>query len=128
MLDEIRKKPQYVKQGYAFWGALLVTTIVVVVWIFSLTIRFEEVDIYTESESNIDTTGAFSQFWGELKSKAGSVWTSPPEGFLNGGNPSAESETETTEEQIETVEEPASTPAPPSRPVIQIATSSSESR
>ena len=129
MLDEIRKKPQYVKQNYAFWGALLVTGVVAVVWVFSLSIRFEEVDVYTvESSNNPDSSGAFSQFWGELKDKAGSVWTAPPEELMSADTSTEADQQVDEEDSLDEPEVQTQIMSSTSSPIIQIATSSSQSR
>ncbi|OGG41630.1 hypothetical protein A2837_00590 [Candidatus Kaiserbacteria bacterium RIFCSPHIGHO2_01_FULL_46_22] len=80
MLEELRKKPKAVRNLYAFWGAVILTGLIALVWTLSLYAKFNKIDTPSFKEAN-DTTGAFSQFIEKTKQK-----------FLNGDSPASPTE------------------------------------
>ena len=66
MLDELRQKPKAVRNRYAFWGAFLVTSLIALVWVVSLSVKFGANEPEPKSEKQA-SGGAFSQFLREAK-------------------------------------------------------------
>lgn len=78
MLEELRKKPLFLKEAYAFWGAVAVTALIAAVWLVNLSARFSETASSPSSVSG--SSSAFGQFFGQLKSNITASWqqrTSP---------------------------------------------------
>lgn len=67
MLDELRRKSPYVKQSYAFWGAVGVTSLVVVGWIASLPVRFGNLNTALDGEALNQTAGGVTEILDSIK-------------------------------------------------------------
>jgi len=68
MLEELRKKPKAIRNLYAFWGAVILTGIIALVWVLSLFAKFDKIETPSFKETN-ETTGAFSQFIEKTKQR-----------------------------------------------------------
>ena len=74
-IEETRKKPKVVRNQYAFFGAVAVTSCIVGVWMLSLPTHFASIDDKYEDRDN-DTSGLFSNFIGDMKSQFAASFTS----------------------------------------------------
>tara|TARA_B100000745_G_scaffold75304_2_gene45542 strand:+ start:614 stop:1012 length:399 start_codon:yes stop_codon:yes gene_type:complete len=65
-LEELRNKPNHVKERYAFWGALLLTGIITFVWLLSFS-GSQSKEVVEEDE----TRSAISHYLREFRSQLG---------------------------------------------------------
>lgn len=128
MLDELRKKPRILRENYAFWGALLLTGLVAVVWLVSMPFRFSDVDVLVESEPREEYSGAMSNFFAGVKENLSAFWNQEQETNSSLNEEETASSTENQADQAETVDTNSATTSSESpRSPIRIATSSSRS-
>ncbi|MAZ56904.1 hypothetical protein CL653_03870 [bacterium] len=88
-LQKLRQKPNYVKDQYAFWGSLLLTSLIAFVW----GVSFIGSDVGRTEQAKSDNTSAFGQYINDVKSQLGAV-----RGVINGAS-SQETVTEVTPKQ-----------------------------
>lgn len=136
MLDELRRKSPYVKQSYAFWGAVGVTSLVVVGWVASLPVRFGNLNTVLDGEAMNQTAGGVTEILDDLKgfkegaSEAFRAATATSSAGLNDQNgwaldSSADGSTATQDPVLIATSSKPTAPPPKS---IQIATSSAPNR
>ncbi len=91
MLKELREKPKAVRQFYAFWGAVGITSVIASVWLVALVVKVSYVaPEITEGTEN--TAGAFSQFFDKIKGEeTEALWNK-----VRGQNPDGEAVTSTS--------------------------------
>lgn len=64
-IENARKKPKTVRNQYAFFGAVILTSCIGLIWVATLPGRFANLDL-AETETE-ETTGAFAQFLSNAK-------------------------------------------------------------
>lgn len=74
MLEELRKKPKYLRRNYAFWGASIITLFIIVIWSIALLVSFEKTDAISSNEQGEKVQGAFSNFLVDFMERVNSVW------------------------------------------------------
>jgi len=87
-IEKTRKKPKAVRDQYAFFGALVLTGIIVVGWSFSLPARLESLTQQSEDDTQ-DSQSAFGQFFKNAKEQAAAAF--------DAGRSAVEQETDTVE-------------------------------
>tara|TARA_B100000745_G_scaffold283015_1_gene216719 strand:- start:285 stop:680 length:396 start_codon:yes stop_codon:yes gene_type:complete len=63
-IEKLRKEPKEVRNRYAFWVALLFTTVVTVFWLTSLPARMQ---VFTGVAPQEKTAGGFTRMWQSMK-------------------------------------------------------------
>jgi len=74
MLDDLRKKSPSAKEAYAFWGALLFTVFIAVIWLIVLSVNLSQNKTFAELEEGKERAGAFAQFFGQIKENISNSW------------------------------------------------------
>lgn len=74
MLDDLRKKSPLLKEVYAFWGALLLTSLIGLIWLVVQYINLSQNDSFYELEEGRQRAGAFAQFFGQMKENISNTW------------------------------------------------------
>ena len=77
MLDELRQKPKSTREKWAFWGAFFLTFMIASIWLLSLSIQFRSVAevVAIEEAQNINSNGAFSRSFSDIKANISSAWS-----------------------------------------------------
>lgn len=53
MFRSIRRKPRYVRAQYAFWGALIPTALIALLWVTTLPYRLQTVNVEMEQVDSV---------------------------------------------------------------------------
>ena len=85
LLQHILSQPRSVRDTYAFWGALLCTGVLVLVWMGTSTAQIRSVAIYTPESSEVPAVQAeevrgenswpLSGFWQRLRANVSTAWS-----------------------------------------------------
>ena len=69
-IESLRKRPKHVRNQYAFYGAVLVTGIIIVFWVVSIPAKFQQVEVVQDDS---DSDGGFARAFQDLKSNFATV-------------------------------------------------------
>ncbi len=127
-IEELRKKPKYVRDRYAFWGAFLFTALIVVFYVLSIPARF---GVLTGVSPVEKTEGGFSRVFSDMKASVIQAVAPERSTVMSSPNTSSSTEDDSNENIIDfaTFFEDAATsnaPTAPPKPIL-IATTSSKS-
>ena len=92
-IEKTRKKPKAIRNQYAFVGAVVLTSFIVVIWSLSLPAHFAEVKV--DDSVTRESTSALSQFFSQAKENFATVIESAK------SNEDSESTTEQSEPEQE---------------------------
>ncbi len=83
-IESLREKPKHVRNQYAFYGAFVVTGLILALWVVSVPSRFQTPEEMAEDVSNDE--GGFTRAFDDIKSNfvasVGSLQDDIPEEFL----------------------------------------------
>lgn len=93
-LERMQQKPKSAREQYAFFGAVGFTLVIALVWVVSLPAKLSSIESRHTSESEYETSGAFSDVWSDAKANIANIFSSAR---LQGLSSSTEPEFEDTQ-------------------------------